>query len=202
MDPTRSPLGNVGAVSDNPSEVVLTLDRYLDHDVSLVIYGRGALQLGFERPLPEFAATQDIDGIIRMTQLEDLIDDLPFWDAIERTNLELAPKGLYITHLFQEDQVFLREHWEEEIVPVSRPDTRNLKLFRPATIDLILTKMMRGADEQDMKDVAFLARHDAITLAQLNAAFETARLTDIPELHDAFEKAKPVVLEIVAQSQG
>jgi len=38
-------------------------------------------------------------------------------------------------------------------------------LFRlpPATLDLILTKMMRGEDSQDMEDRAFLIQHDRIT---------------------------------------
>ena len=32
---------------DNPTEVLLTLDRELDHEVSLVLFGRAALYLGF-----------------------------------------------------------------------------------------------------------------------------------------------------------
>ena len=53
--------------------------------------------------------------------------------------------------------------------------------------------MMRGDDQQDMDDAAFLIRHDKITTWQLEAAFETANLTDTIELHDAFERAKPIV---------
>lgn len=68
-----------------------------------------------------------------------------------------------MTHMFDEDQVFLRPDWSEHIVPVLRPATRHLKLFRPHTIDLILTKMMRGDDEWDMEDIDFLVRHDGIT---------------------------------------
>jgi hypothetical protein len=44
--------------------------------------------------------------------------DEGFWDAIEQTNRILSPKGLYITHLFAEDQVFLRPDWEQNIVPI------------------------------------------------------------------------------------
>ena len=46
-------------------------------------------------------------------------------------------------HLFEADQVFLRRDWERHLVPITRPPTRWLRLFRPATLDLILTKMMR-----------------------------------------------------------
>lgn len=39
-------------IPNNPAEVLLTLDRELDHDVSLVLYGRAALCLGFDDPRP------------------------------------------------------------------------------------------------------------------------------------------------------
>ena len=116
---------------------------------------------------------------------------------ISATNKALEPKGLYITHLFQEDQVFLRPEWEQHIVPVLRPPTRWLRLFRPHTVDLILTKMMRGNDPQDMADVDFLIRHDHITPEQMEPAFATVRMPDIPELRDAFQRALPVVRRLL-----
>lgn len=186
-------------LTDNPAEVLRTLDAALDHEVSLVIYGRGALCLGFDHPRAEFLTTLDVDGIIRVHQLDELVEDEKFWDAVEATNQKLQPKGLYITHLFQEDQVFLRPDWEQHIVPVLRPPTRWLKLFRPHTIDFILTKMMRGSDEQDMQDVEFLIQHDHITSEQMEPAFATVRMPDIQELHDAFDRALPVVRRLLTQ---
>jgi hypothetical protein len=49
-------------------------------------------------------------------------------------------------------------------------------LFRPATLDLILTKMMRGDDPQDMTDIEFLIAHDGIKPVQLEEAFGQAVL--------------------------
>jgi len=187
----------MSALIDNPAEVVSTLDGQLDHEVSLVVFGRGALCLGYSNPPQEYFTTQDVDGIIRMSQLESLVNDERFWDAVDQTNLLLEPKGLYITHLFQADQVFLRPDWEQFIQPVTRPATRFLKLFRPHTIDLILTKMMRGNDPQDMQDVEFLIRHDGITSAQMEPAFRDVRMPDIQELRDAFERALPVVRKLL-----
>ena len=40
--------------------------------------------------------------------------------------------------------------------------------------DLILTKMMRGDDPQDMADIAFMVRHDRITAAQVESVFVDA----------------------------
>jgi len=95
-------------IPNNPAEIILTLDRELNHEVQLVLYGRAALCLGFHKPPAAFQATQDVDAIISLSQLPKLAKDDAFWDAIERTNNILSPKGLYITHLFAEDQVFLR----------------------------------------------------------------------------------------------
>jgi hypothetical protein len=185
------------AMTDNPTEVLLALDRELDHEIPLVLYGRAALCLGFPSHPGDHATTQDVDGIIRLSQLPDLMNDEEFWTALERANQCLETRGLYITHLFSEDQVFLRPDWEQHIVPVNRPPTRWLRLFRPHAVDLILTKMMRGNDPQDMDDVAFLARHEGVTPQQMEMAFAGVRMPDVQELRDAFERALPVVREIL-----
>lgn len=184
---------------DNPTEVLLTLDRELDHEVSLVLFGRAALYLGFADAPEEFGTTQDVDGIIRLSQLPVLMEDHGFWEAQERANHILEPRGLYITHLFCEDQVFLRPEWEQSLVPVMRPETRWLRLFRPHTVDLILTKMMRGNDSQDMEDVAFLVRKGGITRKEMELAFQEVQMPDLPELRDAFARALPRVREILDQ---
>ena len=184
---------------DNPTEVLLTLDRELDHEVSLVLFGRAALYLGFADAPEEFGTTQDVDGIIRLSQLPVLMEDHEFWKAQERANHILEPRGLYITHLFCEDQVFLRPEWEQSLVPVMRPETRWLRLFRPHTVDLILTKMMRGNDSQDMEDVAFLVRKGGITRKEMELAFQEVQMPDLPELRDAFARALPRVREILDQ---
>lgn len=80
-----------------------------------------------------------------------------------------------------------------------RPPTRWLRLFRPHTIDLILTKMMRGNDTQDMEDVRFLIEHEGITAAQMEPAFATVRMPYVVELHDAFAKALPAVRAMLAR---
>ncbi len=181
---------------DNPSLILKTLDEHLSQAARLVLYGRAALQLGFTDPPPETAESKDVDAIIPLADVERLSADEHFWDAQAATNTELRPKGLYITHLFRADQVFLRRDWEQHLVPVQRPPTRWLRLFRPATLDLILTKMMRGDDPQDMADVAFLIRHDQVTPPQLENALGEAVIPDVAELRDAFEQAKPRVREL------
>ncbi len=185
---------------DNPSLILSVVDQRLDHEVRLVLYGRSALCLGFDNSPPETARTQDVDAIISLAQSQTLEQDSNFWDAVEGANAELAARSLYITHLFSETEVFLRRDWISHIVPVNRPVLRWLRLFRPATIDLVLSKMMRGNDPQDMADAEFLIRHDHISEAQLLEAFAQMKPIELVELRDAFARAKPTVLKLTQEA--
>ena len=66
---------------------------------------------------------------------------------------------------------------------------------------LVLTKMMRGADPEDLSDIAFLLQHGPATDAELRATFANVRLPDIHELRDAFRTAQPKVLAL-AKARG
>lgn len=142
----------------------------------------------------------DLDVILRFSTAAELEADDQFWEAQAKVNEVLQKQGLYLTHLFEEDQVFLRPDWERHILPVLRPPTRWLRLYRPHTLDFILTKMMRGNDPQDMADVDFLIRHDGITPGQMEPAFANVRMPDIPELHEAFARALPVVRQLLQKA--
>ena len=186
----------------NAERILGVLDRRLNHQVSLILYGRAAIALGFDNTPEAVNRTWDVDAIIPVAKARLFREDSDFWDAQEAANRELENEGLYITHLFESDQVFLRSDWEQHLVPITRPPTRWLRLFRPATLDLILTKMMRGDDPQDMADIAFLIRHDRVTSAQIESALAAAVIPDLVELRDAFERAKPPVRELVEKGSG
>jgi hypothetical protein len=185
----------------NAEIIATTLDNLLDHEVSLIAYGRASIALGFNDVPDAIGLSLDLDVILRFSNAAELDGDDQFWEAQAEVNKVLEKRGLYMTHLFLEDQVFLRPDWERFIVPVLRPETKFLKLYRPHTIDLILTKMMRGNDPQDMSDVEFLVKHDGITGEQMEPAFQIVRMPDIQELRDAFNKALPVVREIVSRNE-
>ena len=184
----------------NAERILSVLDTGLDHPVQLVIYGRAALALGFDDPPAATKFSLDVDVIIPLSMVGLMRTDTGFWDAQENANRLLEPEGLYITHLFGADQVFLRADWEKHLVPITRPATRWLRLFRPATLDLILTKMMRGDDPQDMADVDFLVRHDRVRADQIEAALAAVVLPDLAELQDAFAQAKPRVRELTRRA--
>ena len=191
----------MSAGAAHPERLLLALDEALDHDVSLIIYGRSAIWLGFEHPPASAATTQDVDAIIPNEQVQALANDLRFWDARDAVNQRFQSEGLYITHLFPASEVFLRCEWLKYILPITRLQLARLKILRPATLDLVLTKMMRGSDEQDMSDARFMIRHDGITERQLLEAFSQMNPVNVPELRDAFEKAKPVILQFAREVQ-
>jgi hypothetical protein len=141
-----------------------------------------------------------VDAIISTIQEKELAADGKFWDAIEAANAELAARGLYLTHLFSEREIFLRHDWLNQIIPVTRLSLQHLKLFRPATVDLVLAKMMRGGDPQDMADAEFMIRHDRVTEAQLRTALTEMKPIELVELMDAFAKAKPAVLKFAREN--
>jgi hypothetical protein len=131
--------------------------------------------------------------------LEAEDEKLDFWEAQQRTNAELEPEGLYLTHLFRELEVILTPDWVSRRFRIPL-ELRRLEVFRPATLDLILTKMARG-DENDLADIEFLLTREPLTTDQLHAAFARARVPDIPEIQALFHASQPKVLALV-QPQG
>lgn len=180
---------------NNPLRILQTLDRHLAEPAELTLFGRAALALGFAASPAVFAATEDVDAILPLSWLDDENRNLDFWEAQQRTNAELEPDGLYITHLFRELEVILTPDWSSRRVRIPM-ELRRLVVFRPATLDLILTKMARG-DANDLDDIDFLLNREPLTSGQLCAAFARARVPDVPEIQALFSAAQPKVLALL-----
>ncbi len=71
-----------------------------------------------------------------------------------------------------------------------------LTVFRPATIDLILTKMARG-DDDDLQDIQFLLRQESLAREELTTAFSRARVPNIPEIQELFSRARPKLIALI-----
>ena len=181
----------------NAEVIATTLDELLDHEVTLIIYGRAALALGFDNVPEAVGRSLDLDVILPFSDAAKIEADDQFWSAQQQLNKSLENHGLYLTHIFQEDQVFLRPDWEKYIRPVLRPVTQRLKLFRPDTVDLILTKMMRGGDAQDLEDIQFLVESEGLTLEAMEPAFASVRIPDVEELRETFQQALRHVRNII-----
>lgn len=182
----------------NPERILKTLDQNLSVDFSLILYGRAALLLGYPRPREEWGGTLDVDAILPSVELAEIDANDDFWSAIEATNKELEPVGLYITHLFSDDQVILSPDWLDDLRNINYP-LKNLKLRRPSTEDLILTKMMR-VDPQDRADLRFLLQQADCDLDTLDRKQEQAVIPDIPEIEEAFSKNRIWLEQIFGES--
>lgn len=172
-------------MKSNPLRILRLLDGFLTEPQTLYVYGRSALALGFPDAPQPVHATMDVDAILPARDLLALEGNDDFWQAQARTNEALAGDGLYFTHLFVEHQVILSADWLEFVVPLSFPEFRRIRLFRPATADLILTKMMR-VDPQDREDIRFLLAQPDCDRARLRASLAHPRIPDVPELREAF----------------
>jgi hypothetical protein len=96
---------------NNPLRILQTLDRQLSAPAELTLFGRAALALGYLNSPAAFGATRDVDAILPLAWLEAADDNLDFWEAQQRTNAQLDPEGLYLTHLFRELEVILTPDW-------------------------------------------------------------------------------------------
>lgn len=174
---------------NHPEHILRTLDRHLAKPTRLILYGRAALALGFENPQPQFHATMDVDAILPEVEMSSIEADDSFWNAIEKTNQQLESTGLYLTHLFTDSQVILSPDWLNRMVPIRLPDLHLLRLFRPSTSDLVLTKMMR-IDPQDRSDIEFLIQQPDFDPDSFPTHLQTARIPDIQEIQHSFAHHK------------
>ena len=85
--------------------IVSTLDGLLDHEVSLMAYGRASIALGFNVVPEAVGRSLDLDVILRFSCAAELDADDQFWSAQAEVNERLEKQGLYMTHMFEEDQV-------------------------------------------------------------------------------------------------
>ena len=169
----------------NPERILSALDEELSSPVELTLYGRAALQLGFEHPREEYASSMDVDVVLWLGQAEELLQSGDFWSAVTRVNDKLAGERLYISHFFEEDQVILRPVWREERVPI-KGAWEKLTVFRLADEDLFLSKLMRH-DPIDLEDARFVWEQAGWSGRQAEELIRRARIPDIPEVREQFE---------------
>lgn len=180
---------------NNPLRILDTLDKHLHGPAEITLFGRSALALGFANSPAKFHSTQDVDGILPLAWLEAEDSHEDFWMAIQETNKELEPDGLYLTHLFRELDIIIQPDWLDRRKKLDL-GFADLNVFRPGTIDLILTKMAR-CDDDDLHDIQFMLDQESPTREQLRTAFKQARVPDVPEIRELFHSAQPKVLSLI-----
>ena len=181
----------------NPLLILQALDRHLSVPAEVTLFGRAALALGFASRPERFSGTKDVDCILPLPWLAAEDENVDFWLAQQRVNEELRPQGLYITHLFRELEVILQPDWLIRRVRLGLV-LEKLTVYRPGTVDLVLTKMARG-DDEDMEDIAFMLSQEPLGRKNLEMAFRNARVPEVKEVQDLFKKAQPKVLALAKE---
>lgn len=169
---------------NNAETILWALDTRLTTRIELTLYGRAALQLGFPEPLSEYAQSMDVDGVLWLGQAEELLHGSNFWTAVDLTNRELAPQGLYISHFFEESQLVLTSSWRQQRVPIQGP-WNHLCLLRLGDKDLFLTKLMRY-DPIDVADAQFILDRSGMTRKDIRDLISLACLPNIAEIKEQF----------------
>jgi hypothetical protein len=177
----------VDPLQSNPLRILKALDGFLKTPFELIVFGRSALALGYPDPPSDFLVTMDVDAILPSKDLQAIEANDDFWEAQDAVNEIFADAGLYFTHLFEEKQVILSPGWYNAIVSLDVFGFERLRLNRPSTHDLILTKMMR-VDPQDREDIKFLIRQSDFATTGFSECLLEAICPDIPEIQDAFKK--------------
>jgi hypothetical protein len=175
--------------------LLTALDQELTARVELTLYGRAALHLGFPDGPPEFGLSRDVDAILYTGQAEELAASTNFWQALDTVNRQYAGDGLYISHLFVEDQVILSPWWRTRRLPVAGT-WQMLRLWRLGNTDLLLSKLMRD-DPIDHGDALFIVRSAGLTASHVREAILSARIPAIPELEEQFALASARLLQAV-----
>jgi len=176
----------------NAERILSCLDKKLNAPVDLTLYGRAALELGFEESLEEHALSRDVDAVFWIGQAEELNATTNFWTSVEEVNDELSEDGLYISHFFTEDQVILRPGWRSSRIPIGG-DRLQLQLHRLGNEDLLLSKLMRD-DPLDLRDAQFIVRASGLGIKEIRSLLEQARVPDAPEVKEQFAIASQKLL--------
>lgn len=160
----------------NSQFILHTLDDCLDRSLPVVLHllGGGALDLvyGIQR------FSEDIDVLCTMAEA-DAIDTQWFWQAVDVANERLAPHGLYLTHLFDEEALVHTPNWTKRLVP-SPPEGPAFRHFQYDAVspeDIIISKLTRF-DEKDQADVRDLMRARGITKSDIDRLIDVVYIGD------------------------
>ncbi|MFZ5471032.1 MAG: DUF6036 family nucleotidyltransferase [Myxococcota bacterium] len=152
-----------------PELILRTLDRHLRGPAQIRLMGGAALILayGMDR------TTEDADLLEDDRECELLIEQSGFSEALEAANAELAPRGLYVSHIWGPEQQILTPTWRTNCRPVPGLDFRHLRVTSLGPLDLIVSKLAR-ADALDLEDVRHLIKHERLSSEAVRTAMDEA----------------------------
>jgi hypothetical protein len=126
--------------------------------------------------------TEDADLLLDDAEVRTLVEEANLGEALEKTNRELEPRGLYVTHIWGPEQEILTPTWRERCRPVPEYSGR-LKVSVLGPLDLIASKLGR-LDDVDLADVLHLMAVEHLGADEVLRAVSSAVAP--PPLADTF----------------
>lgn len=162
-------------MAQSEAELILrTLDGFLTGPAQIRLLGGAALVLGYGMP----RSTEDADLLEDDRELQALIDEAGFSEAVEATNRALESRGLYLTHIWGPEQQILTRGWREQCRTVQGLGLARLEVSVLGPLDLIASKLCR-ADDLDLEDIRYLITHEQLAPEEVRAAMNVAAVPAI-----------------------
>lgn len=174
------------------AELILqALDRHLEGPGTIRLLGGAALILGYGLD----RATEDVDLLQDDAEVRALIETAEFGVALEATNRELEPRGLYLTHIWGPEQLILSSGWRERCRPLTVPSLQKLRLEVLGPSDLLISKLAR-ADDGDLRDMEFLLSGHT-TVAEVESLLPSIVVPDV--FTESWPRAKAALSLLLAR---
>lgn len=151
------------------TRILTVLDRHVTGRCELRLLGGAALILGYGLR----RATEDVDLLIDDAEAMFLAEHRQLGAALEATNTELEPEGLYLTHIWGPEQQILTPRWREDCRPIETPGLSRLHVSVLGPLDLILSKLCR-ADDRDLDDIRHVLSVERLSPVEVRRALDTA----------------------------
>lgn len=174
------------------AELILqALDRHLEGPGTIRLLGGAALILGYDLD----RSTEDVDLLQDDVEVRALIETAEFGVALEATNRELEPQGLYLTHIWGPEQLILSSGWRARCRTLTLASLQKLGLEVLGPADLLISKLAR-ADDGDLRDMEFLlSRHT--TVAEVEALLPSIVVPDV--FAESWPRAKAALSLLLAR---
>ena len=170
--------------------ILRTLEQHLEGPAHVRLFGGAAVILGYGAT----RATEDADLLQDDSEVQLMIEQANIGEALAKTNKELEPRGLYISHVWGPEQQILGPRWREDCRPVPAFSGR-LRLSVLGPMDLIVSKLAR-LDDVDIEDARYLIATECLTVESIRAALELA-IVPAP-LAEIFKETRPRLEALLA----
>lgn len=170
--------------------ILTTFDRHLSGPSAVRLMGGAAMILAYGRR----RMTEDVDLLLRQEEAEYLAENCDLGPALEATNAELEPEGLYLTHIWGPEQQILTPRWAEDCRAVTVDGLVHLRVTALGPLDLLVSKLCR-ADDGDLADLAWLIGRERLTRGQVVGALDAASVPR--EFHEVWPRNRDRALQLL-----